>query len=245
MIEWLIQNKEWVFSGLGIAVISAIFAIIKAKKFKSDKNIVKNSSVIQITNVTSEKEKSNIKIVDISFPKSGDFIIDIKLRNIGDQVTYIKEIAFDILDYYSMGNPQVTQYQLIPSSNTYDVVLGKKERQIFKISQGIGANEVDRFQIKMASSIPEPRMPAIYYLFLSIIYDEDSKVEKSEKHIWAVPSNRKWAGCYVSHMDMEIAKKNYLELKRFDSYDGRKSEHFVNILESYEKNKSDFLKGNQ
>ena len=31
MIEWLMSNKEWIFSGLGIAVISALFAIIKTK----------------------------------------------------------------------------------------------------------------------------------------------------------------------------------------------------------------------
>lgn len=27
MVEWIISNKEWIFSGLGIAIISAFFAI--------------------------------------------------------------------------------------------------------------------------------------------------------------------------------------------------------------------------
>lgn len=80
------------------------------------------------------------------------------MRNIGDQVAYIKEISFDILDYYNMINPQMTHYQLVESSHTYDEVLGKEKQQVFNVSQSIGANEVDRFQVKLASSIAETRM---------------------------------------------------------------------------------------
>lgn len=42
MVEWIISNKEWIFSGLGIAIISAFFAILK-------------------TNLTKEKQQSNIR----------------------------------------------------------------------------------------------------------------------------------------------------------------------------------------
>lgn len=157
-------------------------------------------------------------------------------------MAFIKEISFDILDYYNMVNPQMTHYMLIEPSNTYDVVLGEEEQQVFKISQSIGVNEVDRFQVKLASSIAEPRMVTIYYLSMSIIYDEDNKAAKSEKYLLAVPSIREWAGCYISHTSMEIAKKNYLELKKMSIYDAIKSEYFLNILKSYEENRSDFMK---
>lgn len=90
------------------------------------------------------------------------------------------------------------------------------------------------------SIIKNPRL-TIYYLSLSIIYDEDNKVAKSDKYLWAVPSISKCAGCYISNTNMEIAKKNYLELKKMDKYDAVKSEHFTNILKSYEDNKSNFL----
>ena len=176
-----------------------------------------------------------------SLNEDKEFIVDIKLRNIGDQVAYIKEISFDILDYYNIINPQMTHYQLVESSHTYDVVLGKEKQQVFNVSQSIGANEVDRFQVKLASSIAETRMVTIYYLTLSIIYDEDNKVVKSEKYLWAVPSISEYAACYISHTSMEIAKKNYLELKRMNNYDAIKSNHFISILKSYEENKSDFL----
>lgn len=49
MVEWIISNKEWIFSGLGIAIISAFFAILKTKTPKGgegnlnvsgDKNVI-------------------------------------------------------------------------------------------------------------------------------------------------------------------------------------------------------------
>lgn len=95
MVEWIICNKEWIFSGLGIAIISAFFAILKTKNPKGgegnlnvsgDKNVIGDGNILQITNLIEEKQQSNIKIVDISLNEDKEFIVDIKLRNIGDQV---------------------------------------------------------------------------------------------------------------------------------------------------------------
>ena len=75
IVEWIISNKEWIFSGLGIAIISAFFAILKTKTPKGgegnlnvsgDKNVIGDGNILQITNLTEEKQQSNIKIVDIS-----------------------------------------------------------------------------------------------------------------------------------------------------------------------------------
>lgn len=250
MLEWIANNKEWLFSGLGIATVSAILAIIRMKRSKGgkdtpnvsgDKNIIGDRNIVQIANYAPEKQPSNIKIVDISFNEDNGIIVDIKLRNVGDQVAFIKEISFDILDYYNMVNPQMTHYQLVMPSTTYDVVLGEEKRQVFKVSQSIGVNEVDRFQVRLASSIAETRMVTIYYLSISIIYDEDNKVVKSENYLLPVPSISEWAACFVSHTSMEIAKMNYLGLKKMNTYDAIKSKHFLDILKSYEDNKSDFL----
>lgn len=40
MVEWIISNKEWIFSGLGIAIISAFFAILKQKLLKVVREIL-------------------------------------------------------------------------------------------------------------------------------------------------------------------------------------------------------------
>lgn len=101
MVEWIISNKEWIFSGLGIAIISAFFAILKTKTPKGgegnlnvsgDKNVIGDGNILQITNLTEEKQQSNIKIVDISLNEDKEFIVDIKLRNIGDSSLYKRDI---------------------------------------------------------------------------------------------------------------------------------------------------------
>ena len=103
MVEWIISNKEWIFSGLGIAIISAFFAILKTKtptggegnlNVSGDKNVIGDGNILQITNLTEEKQQSNIKILDISLNEDKEFIVDIKLRNIGDRVPY---------DYFLLG----------------------------------------------------------------------------------------------------------------------------------------------
>ena len=38
MVEWIISNKEWIFSGLGIAIISAFFAILMMLAYKQDQS---------------------------------------------------------------------------------------------------------------------------------------------------------------------------------------------------------------
>ena len=83
MVQWIISNKEWIFSGLGIAIISAFFAILKTKTPKGgegnlnvsgNKNVIGDGNIVQITNFTEEKQQSNIKIVDISLNEDKEFI---------------------------------------------------------------------------------------------------------------------------------------------------------------------------
>lgn len=49
MLEWISNNKEWVFSGVGLFIISTLVALFK--KQKNDKQIQKvrdNSTAIQV-----------------------------------------------------------------------------------------------------------------------------------------------------------------------------------------------------
>lgn len=59
-------------------------------------------------------------------------------------------------------NPQIVNYQLVESSCTYDLVLDDRKHQVLNLSQGIGANEAERFQIKIASSIAEVGMGGMF-----------------------------------------------------------------------------------
>lgn len=205
-----------------------------------DNNIVGNNNTVSY--VLPSKDDSKIQIVDAEFLVDRDgYFIDIKIRNTGDKVAFIKKIVFNVYDTFAMKNPQVTQYSLIKSTATYDIVLNGDEQQVFSLSQSIAANNVDRFKIKIASSIAETRMVAVYHFSFDLYYDEDDKKVKSQPFVATFPSTREWAGCFVSHTSMDIAKSNYLELLRISKFDCAKSKNFLSILESYEKNKDDFM----
>lgn len=35
MIDWIISNREWVFSGVGVAVVTAVLSLIRKKQDKN------------------------------------------------------------------------------------------------------------------------------------------------------------------------------------------------------------------
>ena len=56
MLEWILKNKEWIFSGIGIPIIVVIFKFIK--NFRKEKNI--NNIPITI-----KRQKINISGKDL------------------------------------------------------------------------------------------------------------------------------------------------------------------------------------
>ena len=244
-----------IISTIGVIIAAVIAAIAKKKDNKTSKtlplsnpiNIVEgNQNVVGDNNnvefILAQKEEASLQIVDTEFVTDNDgFFIDIKLRNSGDRVAYLKKIEFNMHDIYAMINPQITKYQLVTPTATYDIILNGKKKQTFSLSQAVAANGVDRFRIKVASSIAETRMVAVYYFSFVLYYNEDNKTTESQNYIAVFPSTSEWAGYYVSHTSMEIAKSNYLELLRISKYDCVKSDAFLGILRSYEKSKSDFM----
>jgi hypothetical protein len=60
MLEWIIENKEWVFSGIGIFILTIIMGLIKwfFSKKKSDRTI----NMTGEKSVYVEKNKGKIDI---------------------------------------------------------------------------------------------------------------------------------------------------------------------------------------
>lgn len=65
MWNWLITNKEWVFSGIGVAVLTVLFSLFKSKRDKriNQKQIAGDGSInIQIgENIKISKSGDDIK----------------------------------------------------------------------------------------------------------------------------------------------------------------------------------------
>lgn len=61
VIDWIIQNKEWVFSGIGVAIITLMLGFLYKKKsvrncLKAMFNFKSNITQLNIENKEDEKE---------------------------------------------------------------------------------------------------------------------------------------------------------------------------------------------
>jgi len=64
MIDWIIENKEWLFSGIGVFTLSGIFVLIRYVFF-SKKKVPKSKRTINFKGEKSvyiEKNEGEIKI---------------------------------------------------------------------------------------------------------------------------------------------------------------------------------------
>lgn len=140
------------------------------------------------------KKPSKIELVDyqitysdslsveyrITYPDSLDALfpqIDLKLRNTGDEVAFIKEINFKIIDSATYEDCRNPQYSLIKVSATYKVDL--INNPIIKLSHAIKPNEVDRIKFIIGRNTGGPTL-TVYKTKFDLIYDEDNKVVTSK-----------------------------------------------------------------
>jgi|GEM_PF-6697020 len=92
MINWIITNKEWIFSGIGVVIITGIIGILKGKE-KSKDNIKMNQK--------SGKNSSNIQIGQLSLQTSEDVLHE-EEQNI--KVILEEEIKENLTDIISIKN---------------------------------------------------------------------------------------------------------------------------------------------
>jgi hypothetical protein len=45
MLNWLLQNKEWVFSGVGVAIVAGILGLLLRKSKRTDASVTKGGDV--------------------------------------------------------------------------------------------------------------------------------------------------------------------------------------------------------
>ena len=62
MIEYIIENKEWIFSGIGVLIITAIWGLFYKRKNKNE-NVSKisgNHNVVSQQNIDSDANSSEV-----------------------------------------------------------------------------------------------------------------------------------------------------------------------------------------
>lgn len=76
--QWIIDNKEWLFSGVGVAIIAAIIAVVRNRKHSSapttnDNMVINNNNTVNIGKADSSTDNS--QLVDPSHLKACTHIL--------------------------------------------------------------------------------------------------------------------------------------------------------------------------
>jgi transcriptional regulator with XRE-family HTH domain len=129
---------------------------------------------------------SPVKIVDISFVEIKKCLeqyknckIDVKLRNTGEKVAYIKQADFDIKNiWYLNKKAKSIPVSSVISTQEYDINIDIIDRVPYslskKISQAVKPNDVDRFTFSLGRELGFLD-DTIIKLVIKLIYDEDDK----------------------------------------------------------------------
>ena len=217
--ELLLLNKEWVFSGVGVGVILAVRSSIYTLYCKYLK----------------QKQKNNdLRLVDVYLDDT-NALIDIKLRNVGRKVCFVKEANVKVLKVGRLKNPYQTNYVLIPITKNYDInFIGHKFINI-KVSQAIQPDEVDRFSFTfIEKSKGNPFIPSLFYIIIELIFNETNEKIESDPLLFVVNNDRAIAGHFNNQLgeDRLIKYYNRCIVKKFNELTGIKSDSFNILYES-------------
>ncbi len=248
VFDFFKSNYEWIFSGVGVLIISSLFYLFTRKRKTENhralnigeikpeiSNIINGETITQI-NHYNQKKDADLKLVDITLSDNdfGICYLDIKLRNIGDKVAFLKKVAFHIIDKGELKDPVEVQYQLIKLSEnyTFELDIHSDERIIHKsVSHKIKPDDVEFIRITVRNAEIDPSFTSLYHISMELIYNEDDKRIKIPSLLIGLNSSKAWE--YIngsSDGDEKIIKKNRKVSKRFKNIEGIKNPHFEQIL---------------
>ncbi len=147
MKEWLSSNISWIFSGVGVLLLSFIGVGIAYMWNKHRRHC------------------GILKIVNVTFTRNGEF--DVKLLNVGDTAAVLTRIAI-----VCVKDMKVHAKSMLRPSATYSIPvdgMNQGEMRDINISHTVDAGSADRILIALGST-------HVYTLKVSIHYNESECV---------------------------------------------------------------------
>jgi hypothetical protein len=155
---------------------------------------------------------AELRLVDVLINKPGKFPeIEIKVRNIGDQVAFLKKAEFIVLGQWNIFPNPYARPTIVPISYTYDVEIPIQGTATVNISQAIEPNSVDRFSFRLVSRGDfYPYVGLFLYLIrIKLIYNEDNRELITPPILMHIPPPVKIVGLYIPSIStQEILEKN-------------------------------------
>lgn len=143
--------------------------------------IVAGGNVNMSYDSTKLPSDSKIEFVDssVSYPEEDAVLpeIDLKFRNIGNQVAFLKGLDIVTLGQATYIDCRRPLYSLVEVSATYDVDIVASPHK--ELSHAIKPTDVDRIRLRVFRSEGGPTL-TVYKVLVKVTYDEDGKTTSSQ-----------------------------------------------------------------
>jgi hypothetical protein len=219
-----INISAWLRAGGALAVFAVVYFNNPAQLVATPQQVV-SISPGQVSQVKVAapipKRDSAIQFVDYNITYARDAsgltlpVVDLKMRNTGDQAAFLKKVSFNVLDSATFEDCNNPQYDLIIASATYDIDLVKAPSKA--ISHVIKPSDVDRIKFRVGRSEGGPTL-TVYKATLQIIYDEDDKTQTSKPFFLRIVGPAYPAGEFIPGTSKKAwdacVQKNIINFKR-------------------------------
>ena len=199
--------------------------------------VIPPNSVVSIDQKGGITEGANLELVELAVDDTkGSYpMIEVKLRNLGQGVVFLKKAQFHVTNVYGLRSR--IQYSRVPISWNYDVLLPDDSPPYvteIDISQSIKPNDVDRFTFTLGTKKFEYQdIGQIFRLQVKLIYNEDNKELTTDYLLlfMAYPA-RVQAFTETREYSAESSKKNMVVLKSISELQGIRSKTVEGFLKS-------------
>jgi Cap4-like dsDNA endonuclease family protein len=210
---------------------------IECKRITMDKimGIIKRN--FDSINAINKLKDSLLELVDIQiidnkrdqFPQ-----LDIKVRNIGDRIAFLKRAEIRVSRMWTLISPW--RPRAVPISCNYDIILPLRypNLETISLSQAIGHNDVDRFTLTLGNDLGRGPNKYVYQLNVLFVYDEDNKTFQTEEMLILShgPSRILGAHKHTAHME-SCREHNKQVLAELKGVNATKSEILTQIIAKY------------
>ncbi|MHC6529486.1 HNH endonuclease signature motif containing protein [Vibrio proteolyticus] len=218
--------------------------VIDRKALRKYKESLKqlNNQAVQTPHVESNF-RSSLQVVDIFevFDENSEEFypttMEIKLRNIGEDVAFLKEIVFETIGYWEIHTD--LHHSMVEVSATYDVQVSNQINSVktIKVHNEVKPQETDRIQFRLRGNDgADPEGLSLYLLKIKVVYNEDSSESGSPIVILNIRPHTESHGYYFHRYSKGTITRNKHvanELLRLTNEGAVCSDYILNAAESW------------
>ena len=213
------------------AVLGGMFVLVAAV-FTSSISIIVRSCEPKVVG------DSLLQLVDATIAETDEFPkLDIKLRNIGDKVAFLKRATIHVDKLWVFRPTGLPSAE--PVSWNYDIILPIKDTPYsvpVEISQVIKPDSTDRFTLSLGNNASQGAEQYVFLIMVELCYDEDNKTLVTGKIAFLANAAASILGMYFPggdfYREVTVENKRIVnELRQLEVYKSKNLLEIMSVIE--------------